>query len=32
VTHTFIQQMDMFLCNGKNSTIYWFYTNRDKGV
>jgi len=26
---TFIQQMDMCLCNGKNSTIYGFYTSKD---
>ena len=30
--HTFIQQMDMCLYNGKNSTIYWFYTIKDIGV
>ena len=29
---TFIQQMDMFLCNGKNFTfIHWFDTSKDTG-
>jgi hypothetical protein len=27
--HTFIQQKDMWLCKGKNSMIYWFYTSKD---
>jgi len=30
--HTFIQHMDMCLCNGKNSMIYWFYASKDTGV
>ena len=28
-TWTHIQQMVMYLCNGKNSAIYWFYTSKD---
>ena len=30
--HTFVQQMEMCLWNGKNSTIYWFCTSKDIGV